>query len=378
MKDTRGVILLGGRQCADDGVEMGTYDALRAAQTLQGRQAQDRFAGLHFFGPQTAHHQLQIGRLHTRRTAGAAHGAAARFSHKHLVGLHLRQHLIHQGRFDGDGLDWRHEAVVGQQRLLDGVAGGRHIQVLDAQVVLEQAGNAALEAIKPGQGILTNGNEEVDAQIGVIDRARKLHRQGAQTIFRGMVEEVFLELIEDEQEVAVERGGPGLQGGHERGGRGRSQGGHGRMQRSQVGLQGGVDAVQQAGQGVIAPGVDDDDGELRVAVVGQVLGGQVTQVMDDSGAQHGAFAHAAGAIEQRQACGNQVGLDHVALTLAAKEEVGVILAVGNQAFVGREWQGMIVHERLPVPRPPSLKRFCRRSLKPATNCSRLRSRMSTL
>ncbi len=188
-----------------------------------------------------------------------------------------------------------------------------------------------------------------------------------------MVEKVLLELIQDQQEIAVERRGPCLQGRHERRrGRRRQRRGRG-VQRPQVGLQSRIDAVEQAAQRVIAPGIDDDHDEFRVAAVNLVLDGEMAQMMHHARAQHRTLAHAAGAVKQRQAGSDQIGLDHVALTLSAKKEVGVLFAIRDQPFVGRERRVLIAHGR-----PPAAGRFCTRSLKPATNCSRLRSRMSTL
>ncbi len=48
------------------------------------------------------------------------------------------------------------------------------VEVLDAQVVVEKVRNASLEAVQLRQGILTDGDEEVDPQIGAVDRPREL------------------------------------------------------------------------------------------------------------------------------------------------------------------------------------------------------------
>ena len=76
------------------------------------------------------------------------------------------------------------------------------LEVLDADVVREQARDAALEAIELRPGVLADREQEVHAQVGLVDESRELDRERAVAVLVLVVEEVLLELVEDDEERA--------------------------------------------------------------------------------------------------------------------------------------------------------------------------------
>jgi len=82
---------------------------------------------------------------------------------------------------------------------LDRPAGGVTVQVLDPDVVREQPRDAALEPVELRESVLADRDEEVDAQVLVVDDLRELLRERPLAFLVGVVEEVVLELVEDHE-----------------------------------------------------------------------------------------------------------------------------------------------------------------------------------
>ncbi len=97
-----------------------------------------------------------------------------------------------------------------------------------------------------------------------------------------MVKEILLELVEDDQQGAVQALRPDRQGVGER----RSRG-HGLEYAADGLLDGFLHPGQQPGAGVVAPGPMDDDGELGLADLLQVILGQLAHMVDDARIEHG-------------------------------------------------------------------------------------------
>ena len=89
---------------------------------------------------------------------------------------------------------------------------------------------------------------------------------------------------------------------------------------------------------VVAPGVEDDDGEPRLPSRLEVASGDAPEVMRDAGAKQRALADACLAVEHGQARRHQVRLDELALALPTEEEghVAVRVLERGQPLVGRE------------------------------------------
>ena len=120
---------------------------------------------------------------------------------------------------------------------------------------------------------------------------------------RGVVEEVLLELVEDEVELAF----------HRRDERDRVHDRTGRLH-----ARGGCDGCVERAQRVVGPRVEDDDAGML---------GEGPQIARDAGAQHGALADAARPVEHGQPRRDEVRDDDLALALAAEEEQRVELRV---------------------------------------------------
>ena len=100
-------------------------------------------------------------------------------------------------------------------------------------------------------------------------------------------------------------------------------------------LDGRLDALGEAGDGVVAPAGEDDDDRLGEQACGQGLLRAGPEVPLDPRPDDRALPHAAGPVEQRQPGGQQVGGDDPPLLLAAEEERSVGLGERRQPDVGR-------------------------------------------
>ncbi len=84
-------------------------------------------------------------------------------------------------------------------------------------------------------------------------------------------------------------------------------------------------AARSAATGILTPVVEDDDGELRLAVLFEVLASDPPQMVWRPGAEHRALADPGLAIDDRQTQRPSGSLDLRTLALAAEEEGNVAL-----------------------------------------------------
>ena len=193
-----------------------------------------------------------------------------------------------------------------------------------------------------------------DAQVLPVDGARELDGERALAVLVGVVEEVLLELVEDDEEL----GAPELV----------------RLQRPLGGELPGLvvepadpvgqplveppvprrrarcplaqeladrrlDAVDEVGDGIVAPLVEDGDDRFREAPVGEVSLGTFAEVALKPRAQERALADAARPVEKGQAGRREVRRDDPPLLLTSEEEGSITLGEGSQADVGRLGNG---------------------------------------
>ena len=169
--------------------------------------------------------------------------------------------------------------VVALDRPFDRPAGGRLVEMLEAEVRAEEVANASLEAVELRVGVLADRDEEGHPQVLAHDRARELESEGSLAVLVGVVEEVLLELVEDEQQLAAwrlvivvrERGGAlveaaepfseqHLQARRERRRRGREV--------AKLVAHGRLDRIGERPQRVVPPaGADDEHGLGRPALL---------------------------------------------------------------------------------------------------------------
>ena len=147
-------------------------DALRAAELDEGRQRNGPPSRVDGRAPQALHDQLEerrfdlVGRRRHDVAAVGDAGAARR--------------RRRDDRVDELWLDRELRVISGQapvvlgDRPLDGLARAVGIEVLDSHVVREQLRDAALESVELGPRVLADGDEEVHAEVRVVDDPREL------------------------------------------------------------------------------------------------------------------------------------------------------------------------------------------------------------
>ena len=118
-----------------------------------------------------------------------------------LPRAHLVNHLVDELGFDVDPCVRSDETVVRSNRLEDRRSRGVGSQVLQAQIVREELGNATLESIEARQRVFADGEQDVDAEGFVVHHCRQVVDEGIFVI--RVVEEVLVELIEDQEQVRV-------------------------------------------------------------------------------------------------------------------------------------------------------------------------------
>ena len=215
VEDGRGHLLLLGRQPVQRLVQVRADDPLGAAEGLKGRDPQPPRPLLGLPRPQAGQHHLEVGGLDRRvgQVAGRPGGPAPPDHRQHHpADPDPLQHPADQLRLGRPRLLVSEQLVVPPERLQDRGLGLADAQMPDAHVVLEQVGDAALEAVQPGQRVLADGDQEAHRQVGPVDRRRELGGEAARPVLVPVVEEVLLELVQDQQQLQVPAGRPGGEG----------------------------------------------------------------------------------------------------------------------------------------------------------------------
>ena len=250
--------------------------------------------------------------------------------------------------------------------------------MLEAEVRAEKVANPALEAVELRVGVLADRDEEGHPQVVAHDRARELEGEGPLAVLVGVVEEVLLELVEHEQQLAARRlviagregdgalvkaaeplGEQHLQARRERRRRGREL--------AELVAHGRFDRVGERPQRVVPPaGADDEHGFRHPALLDRRAraGGEVG---DESGPHERALADPARAVEERQPGREDARRQQAPLALAAEVEGRVPLSERRKSDVRRLWQA----------RHPQAATACRRDSSSVTYSSSGMSSTST-
>ena len=333
-------------------VQMAAHNRFGPAQFVQGCLTQQKGTPALLLLPQAAHHQLQIGGLNRLpvtlpgaggfRTATTRHRSAATARHRtsqghlpaalaaqgHLSAAHLLQHSLHQGFFDRvPGLIL---PVVLAQRGFHCLLARGPAQVADAQPVVEQKGDAPFEVIQPGQGVVAQADEQIDPQAAVVGNRHQLIAEirGVALCGRVVIEKIFLELVQNQQQIAADDLRPPLQLGQEGALRWNDAG------VGQIGLHRVGDGLGQPPHRLLLPAAEVDGDNLRRLQSHRVGPGPLVELMQHPGPQHGRLAHTAGAIEKGEPGHLQIGRGRGGLPLPAKK-VGVVgFGEGGQSPVG--------------------------------------------
>ena len=177
--------------------EMAVDNPPRSAQAAQGLEAENRRAGLGLGMPDALHDELEIRSLY--RVARPAFG---------------RGDLVEHG-FDELRLCGARAAVLGEPRVAlersdDRGARGLTAQSVESERVAEEPRDAALEAIEARKLVLSEADEKPDPQARLAQSLRELLDEASFAVFGLVVEQVFVELVEHDVEVAFERERPGV------------------------------------------------------------------------------------------------------------------------------------------------------------------------
>ncbi len=92
--------------------------------------------------------------------------------------------------------------VVNVERLNDRGSGALAIEVFKPQHVVEQRGNAGLEAIEFAEAVFAHRHQKIHAEIAAIHRARELTFELIRIGRTRIVKKVLFELIEDKKDQA--------------------------------------------------------------------------------------------------------------------------------------------------------------------------------
>ncbi len=159
--------------------------------------------------------------------------------------------------------------VVFFERPRDGIPPALAREVGEAEVVVEQVGNGPLETTELPQRIFAQCHQEVHSQARVIDCPGELASERGLTIVTFVIEEVLLELVEHDEQIAQVVPRPRLQRWYESRRRGPNLAGpvH-QCERPRGNL---LDGPRQADDWIALPTVEHDDRQLWLAAFRQAL-----------------------------------------------------------------------------------------------------------
>ena len=249
------------------------------------------------------------------------------------------------------------ELVVELERLHDRVAPGRSRQGLQPDPVLEEPGKVSLEEMEVRESVLAQRDEEVHAGPRVAGRVDEHGRDGGLDPQARLVDEQLLELVEDDEHLAVE--GPSAvldRLGQRPAGRNR------RRRRRPTRRRGSPRRARSRNR----PATTRRRRRRAAASLRESAraAARSRSAGTTPGAEQRALPHAAGAVEQGHAGRPEVGRDHPPLALAAEEEGRVALGVRLQTEVGA-LAGRGLDDGLSSLRPAHERSSSRRS-RPAT------------
>ena len=178
----------------------------RGSRSVSSRSTRELLPLL--LGPEPRHDELEERRLDPRLLRlGVLDDAAAGLAEDDVPGPDVPDH-----RLDELGLDLvrrvapsAEQLVVRLDRLDDRGGRGLLVEVLDAEVAGEEVEDPALEAVELRVRVLAERDQEARAQLLAVDRPRELDREGARPVLVGVVDEVLLELVEDDEQLGADR-----------------------------------------------------------------------------------------------------------------------------------------------------------------------------
>ena len=261
-----------------------------------------------FLLPEPRHDELQVRRLDAPLLVRVVRRAPRRA--RHADDDRLPASSSSSSALDELGLDARRRilrrvsSLYLRHRLHDRVACASRSRWPHAQVVVEQRRDPALEAVEPRERVLADRDQEVGPQVGRASARGELARERPFAVLPGVIEEVLLELVQDDEHVRPEHAvhvGEQVAQRTVRRRRGRRPG--------RAAVDGALDRASDPFDGIVAPGdvaVASPESGRRRRRVGRsaaldVLRRQLVQLACDPGAEQRALADAALAVQERQA-----------------------------------------------------------------------------
>ena len=262
LEEGGGELLVVGLERVERLVNLGADDRLRPAQRIQRLEAQLARRGI--LAPEPPHDHLEEGRLDAVHGAGGVGRLApSRLIQGDVARADLFQHRVNQAGADGDAALRGNAPVVLGDGLLDSGSARTRREVVKAEVVLEQTRNAALESVEPGERVLADRYQDVHPEVATVHDPHELVAEALVGSLR-LIEEVLLELVEDEEEVAIQALRPLLEDVNQRAFGSRHRGTR-RIQQLQNSC---FDDLGDMGDRVVAPRSADRNGDLGRARLG--------------------------------------------------------------------------------------------------------------
>ena len=181
------------------------------------------------------------------------------------------------------------------------------------KIVLEEVGDAVLEAVEPCERVLSDRDEEVRRKPAAVHRLRKLARKRAGAV--AVVEEILLELIGGDEQVAPSRFSARQHVGERPAGGGSS---HVRPSASSTAAPTSTPPPLDAGR---RPSCRRRRRRSRV-VHFFVLVGPLTEAVGHPGAEQRALADAARTVQKREPRSDEVRCHHLPLGFASPKKEG--------------------------------------------------------
>jgi hypothetical protein len=221
------------------------------------------------------------------------------------AGRNLVEHVVDECRLEASpALIDVDERFVTANRTDDRRLSCRSVEPVEPEPVREQIRNGRLQGIEPCERVLATPDQHIDPQTRIAKDLCKLF--GKATAAR-VVEEQLLELIEDQIEIAARVCRRFLQ----------------RTRKRSIAAAGRFD---HGGNRIPRPGGKDDN--LYPLLL--------SKTMSNPGAEHGALADAARAVQHRDASRHEVGGDDLRLMFTPEEQQRVEIGVleWREALVG--------------------------------------------
>ena len=203
VEEPGGDVLLGRRQLGHGSLEVLLHDVLGAAEPIERLDPHSARPAGALLVPQALHHELEVRRLDAGAVCGALDRAEPAERRLDLACTDVVQHAL-----DEIGVD-RH-VLVGElgealDRTDDRCASGLTVEPIEPERVPEETGDATGEAVELRQRVLAERHQHVDPVRRREQRRQRLGERSRAGIV-GVVEEVLLDLVEDEVDVALRLG----------------------------------------------------------------------------------------------------------------------------------------------------------------------------